>query len=226
MLEAPPPASVRFSNSDASAARDSRAHADAVVLPGTRRGGRGACCAGATSTTCRSCRAAAAPASPAARCRRGRRRRSLERLRAGALVRPAAVADPRRGGRDDRASAAARARERAAASRPTRAPPSSRRSAATSRRTPAGRTPSSTASPALGDRARGRRPAGRARAVGGPVRKDVAGYDLIGPAGRLGGHARDRHGGLAAPDPAPRGVAPDRRRLPRRRRRLRGDARR
>ena len=40
---------------------------------------------------------------------------------------------------------APRARERAAASRPTRAPPSSRRSAATSRPTPAGRTRSSTA---------------------------------------------------------------------------------
>ena len=82
------------------------------------------------------------------------------------------------------------ARENGLSSRPTPAPPSSRRSAATSRRTPAARTPSSTASPALGDRDRGRCAAGRRVAVGGPIRKDVAGYDLrsllVGSEGTLG----------------------------------------
>ena len=59
--------------------------------------------------------------------------------------------------------------------------------------------------------------------VGGPLRKDVAGYDLKIAAGRLRGHARHRHRRMAAADPGARGGAAGRRPLPRRRRRLRGD---
>ena len=47
--------------------------------------------------------------------------------------------------------------------------------------------------------------------VGGPIRKDVAGYDLKSPDDRLGGDARDRHRGLAQDDPRSRGGAAPRR---------------
>ena len=69
-------------------------------------------------------------------------------------------------------------------------------------------------------------PPGEIVTAGGPVRKNVAGYDLVGAARRLGGHARDRDGGLAAAHPRRRGGAPDRRALRRRGGRLRGASRR
>ena len=69
-------------------------------------------------------------------------------------------------------------------------------------------------------------PPGEVVTAGGPVRKSVAGYDLVGLLDRLGGHARDRDGGLAAAHPRRRGGAPDRRALRRRGGRLRGRSRR
>ena len=101
---------------------------------------------GAARTRSRSCRAAAAPAGPAARCRAGPGVvLALERLDRVRCARPAAVADARRGRRDDGDRRSASRARTASTTRPTRVPPRARRSAATSRRTRAGRTASSTA---------------------------------------------------------------------------------
>ena len=115
----------------------------------------------------------------------------FERLNRVRAVRPAPLADARRGRRHDRATCSASPARAACASRPTRARRSCPRSAATSRATPAGRTPSSTASPAhwvTGIEAVV--PPGEIDPLGGPIRKDVAGYDLkcllVGSEGTLG----------------------------------------
>ncbi len=50
-------------------------------------------------------------------------------------------------------------------------------------------------------------PPGEVVTVGGPIRKDVAGYDLIAAAGRLRGHPRRRHGRVASPAAGARGGA-------------------
>ncbi len=74
---------------------------------------------------------------------------SLERLRAVRELEPALWRIHPEAGVPTATCSASRART-GSASRPTQGPPSSRRSAATSRPTPAGRTPSSTGPPARG----------------------------------------------------------------------------
>ena len=65
-------------------------------------------------------------------------------------------------------------------------------------------------------------PPGELVSVGGAIRKDVAGYDLKRPARRIGGHARDRHLGVAEAAARARGRAPGRDLPPRDREGLRG----
>ena len=167
-------------------------------------------------------RAAAGPGSRAARCRRaaivlgtGRmaRVRAFDplqwRIHVEAASRPRSCAGSPAGA--------------ASGSRRIPAPPSSRRSAATWRRTPAAHTHSSTGRPGVGDRDRGRDPAGRDRDDRRPGAEERRRLRPGRPPGRFGGHARDRDGGLAPAHPRRRGGAPDRRALRRRGGRRRGD---
>ena len=163
---------------------------------------------GATSTTCRSSRAAAARATRAAPCRSTARASSSRST--GSAVRsfePGAVADGGRGGRHDRDGRAARARD-GLLFPPDPGAPEQSQLGGTSRRTPAARTASSTASPGVGHRARGRHRARRAR----PLRRPAAqGRRRLRPARaavRQRGHARDRHGAWLRLFPAPEAQLP------------------
>ena len=145
-LAAPSRAELR----DATEAHGLTGHADALALP------RSAEEVAAVLALVLRARGRADPARRRHGLRRGRgpaagRRRARPAAHEPhTRARPRAVARGGRGRRDDRHAAAPRARERVCCSRPTRAPRSSRRSAATSRRTPAARTRSSTARPARG----------------------------------------------------------------------------
>ncbi len=162
---------------------------------------------------------------PGGRCRpgRGRRRRRDGAADRRALVRRLAVAGRGRGGPSQRRRDPARARERAAVPAQPRGgrAVADRRQRRHQRRRPA--RVQVRRDRQLGDRARGR---GRARRARPPRRRPPQGRRRLRPAqpvGRLGGDARDHHRRVAALRAGARGLAPARQLLSGPRRRLRGD---